>query len=136
MQYITFALLICLLSACGSKTTESTANAEKRQYNEQKNPVAVIVLQKSPFRKELVNNGKMVALRKTDLQFRVGEQLEKLSFKNGNYVKTGQVIAGLIPFTFSLQLGNAEIQLKRNRMDMQNLLIGQGYTTLDTALIP
>jgi RND family efflux transporter MFP subunit len=136
MRYIAVFFQICLIYACGSKTSESTANAEKRQYTEQKNPVTVIVLQKSPFRKELVNNGKLVALRKTDLQFRVGEQLEKLSFKNGDYVKAGQVIAGLAPFTFSQQLGNAEIQLKRNRMDMQNLLIGQGYTTLDTTAIP
>jgi len=136
MRYITLIILTYLLLACGSKGTENTTNAEKRQYTEQKNPVTVMVLQKGPFRKELVNNGKLVALRKTDLQFRVGEQLEKLSFKNGDYVKSGQVIAGLTPFTFSQQLGNAEIQLKRNRMDMQNLLIGQGYTTLDTANIP
>jgi len=136
MRYIAFILLTCFLYACGSKATESTASTEKRQYTEQKNPVTVMILQKSSFLKELVNNGKLVALRKTDLQFRVGEQLEKLSFKNGDYVKTGQVIAELIPFTFSQQLGNAEIQLKRNRMDMQNLLIGQGYTTLDTAAIP
>lgn len=136
MRYFIFALLIYFLSACGSKPNESTANSEKRQYTEQKNPVTVVVLQKGLFRKELVNNGKLVALRKTDLQFRVGEQLEKLSFKNGDYVNAGQVIAGLTPFTFCQQLGNAEIQLKRNRMDMQNLLIGQGYTTLDTAKIP
>ncbi|MCK9413567.1 MAG: efflux RND transporter periplasmic adaptor subunit [Prolixibacteraceae bacterium] len=136
MKYIAFPLLICLLFACGSKTTENSANSEKRQYTEQKNPVTVIVLQKGPFRKELVNNGKLVALRKTNLQFRVGEQLEKLSFKNGDHVNAGQVIAALAPFTFSQQLGNAEIQLKRNRMDMQNLLIGQGYTTLDTSKIP
>ncbi len=136
MRYITLILLICFMYACGSKVTEGSAGAEKRQYTEQKNPVAVMVLQKGPFRKELVNNGKLVALRKTDLQFRVGEQLEKLSFKNGEYVKAGQVIAGLTPFAFSQQLSNAEIQLKRNRMEMQNLLIGQGYTTLDTALIP
>jgi RND family efflux transporter MFP subunit len=136
MKYIAITLLICFLSACGSKTTESTTNAEKRQYTVQKNPVTVIVLQKGSFRKELVNNGKLVALRKTDLQFRVGEQLEKLSYKNGDYVKAGQVIAGLMPFTFSQKFDNAEIQLKRNRMEMQNLLIGQGYTTLDTTKIP
>jgi membrane fusion protein, multidrug efflux system len=135
MRYITLALLIFFLYTCGSKTTESTANSEKRQYTEQKNPVSVIVLQKGPFRKELVNNGKLIALRKTDLQFRVGEQLEKLSFKNGDYVKAGQVIARLAPFTFGQQLGNAELQLKRTRMEMQNLLIGQGYTTLDTTKI-
>jgi len=136
MRYITLILILCLLYACGSKATEITANAEKRKYSEQKNPVTVIVLKKSPFRKEFVNNGKLVALRKTDLQFRVGEQLDKLAFRNGDHIKAGQVIAWLTPFTFSQQLGNSEIQLKRSRMEMQNLLIGQGYTTLDTTAIP
>lgn len=132
-------LLICFLFSvynCGSVNPENHIISTKRQYTEQKNRVTVIVLKKGLFRKELVNNGKLVALRKSDLQFRVGEQLEKLSFKNGDYVKAGQVIAGLAPFTFSQQLGNSELQLKRTRMDMQNLLIGQGYTTLDTIAIP
>ena len=136
IRYISLAFLFCFLYGCGSKTNESTANAEKRQYTEQKNPVTVIVLHKGPFRKELVNNGKLVALRKTDLQFRVDEQLEKILFKNGDYVKTGQLLARLTPFTFSQQLGNAEIQMKKSKLEMQNLLIGQGYTTLDSTKIP
>ena len=85
MKCIVYALIACFLYACGSKTTASSANAEKRQYTEQKNPVTEIVLQKKSFRKELVNNGKLIALRKTDLQFRVGEQLDKLPLKNVDY---------------------------------------------------
>jgi len=42
-------------------------------------------LQKGPFLKEFVNNGRLVALRKADLQFRVGEQLNKLPLKNVDY---------------------------------------------------
>jgi len=136
MKYLILLFLINTIISCGSKLTNNTFSAEKRQYTEQKNPVSVIVLKKGSFRKELVNNGKLSALRKTDLQFRVGEQLEKLTFKNGNHVIEGQVIASLTSFTFKQQYGNAEILLKRNRIEMQNLLIGQSYTTLDTSKIP
>jgi RND family efflux transporter MFP subunit len=124
------------LFACHSKPAESTVNTEKRQYIAQKNPVEVMILQKGMFRKELVNNGKLVALRKSDLQFRVGEQLEKLNVRNGDPVKAGKVIAELNTFTYRQQLDNAQIQLKRTRLEMQNLLIGQGYNTLDTLAIP
>ena len=136
MKHILYLILSFVLFSCGSKTTESTTNAEKRQYTEQKNPVETIILQNGLFRKELVNNGKLVALRKSDLQFRVGEQLEKLSLRNGDHVKTGQLIAALNKFTFDQQFANAQILQKRARLEMQNLLIGQGYNTLDTTVIP
>jgi len=135
MKYL-YLLLPMALFACHSKPAESTVNTEKRQYIAQKNPVEVMILQKGMFRKELVNNGKLVALRKSDLQFRVGEQLEKLNVRNGDPVKAGKVIAELNTFTYRQQLDNAQIQLKRTRLEMQNLLIGQGYNTLDTMAIP
>lgn len=136
MKYLTLAFLAFLFCACGTKTNETSSDAEKRQYTEQPNPVEVIVLQKGTFRKELVNNGKLVALRKSELQFRVGEQLEKLSGRNGDPVKAGQTIAELNTFTYKQQLANIQIQLKRARLELQNLLIGQGYNTLDTTAIP
>ena len=136
MKYTTFAFLTCLIYACGTKPTETNTNAEKRQYVEQQNPVEVMILKQGTFRKELVNNGKLVALRKCDLQFRVGEQLEKVNVRNGDKVKAGQVIAELIPFTYSQQLNNAQIQLKKARLELQNVLIGQGYNTMDSTAIP
>lgn len=135
MKYTTLFFLTCLLFACGNKPTESTTNAEKRQYASQQNPVEVMVLQKSAFKKELVNNGKLVALRKCELQFRVSEQIEKLGIRNGEHVKTGQVIAELNTFTYQQQLANAQIQLKRTRLEMQNVLIGQGFNTMDSTAI-
>lgn len=136
MKYLTLALLAIIIDACGAKTRGPSTDTEKRQYTEQQNPVEITVLQKGTFRKELVNNGKLVALRKSELQFRVGEQLERLSFRNGDAVKAGQIIADLNPFTYRQQLGNAQIQLKKTRLEMQNVLIGQGYNTMDSTAIP
>lgn len=138
INHLNFSVIIfsILLSCTSTNSKSEKQSAEKRQYTEQHNPVDTIVLQKGTFRKELVNNGKLVALRKSELQFRVGEQLEKLNFRNGDAVKAGQVIADLNPFTYRQQLGNARIQLKKTRLEMQNVLIGQGYTTIDTTVIP
>lgn len=132
---IPFFLILVLLS-CSNTEKKTAKDAEKRQYTEQQNPVDTIILQKETFRKELVNNGKLVALRKSELQFRVGEQLETLNIRNGDAVKAGQIIAELTPFTYRQQVANAQIQLKRNRLEMQNLLIGQGYNTMDSTAIP
>lgn len=136
MKYLTLALLAGILYACGTKPSGTSDNVEKRQYTAQQNPIEIAVLQKGLFKKELVNNGKLVALRKSELQFRVGEELEKLSFRNGDEVKTGQVIAELNPFTYRQQVANIQIQMKRARLEMQNVLIGQGYNTMDSTAIP
>lgn len=136
MKSFAFIILMYLISSCSSKTQETSSEAAKRQYVEQQNPVEVIILKQGPFRKELVNNGKLVALRKCDLQFRVGEQLEKVNVRNGDKVKTGQVIAELNSFTYQQQLISAKIQLSRTRLEMQNVLIGQGYITMDSMVIP
>lgn len=133
---IVYCLILFCLVSCADKNAQQPKEAEKRRYTEQQNPVEVIVLQKSTFKKELVNNGKLVALKKSKLQFRVGEQLEKLHFRNGENVNAGQCIAELNSFSYRQQVVNAEIQLKRTRLEMQNLLIGQGYNTLDSMLIP
>jgi RND family efflux transporter MFP subunit len=136
MKYFAFIILMYVLCSCGIKTTESASETAKSQYIEQQNPVEIMILKQGPFRKEHVNNGKLVALRKCDLQFRVGEQLEKVIVRNGDKVKTGQVIAELNSFTYQQQLTNAQIQLSRTRMEMQNVLIGQGYNSMDSSVIP
>ena len=135
-RLIVLFLILSLLVSCTNKKAQQPSEAEKRRYAEQQNPVEIMVLQRTTFKKELVNNGKLVALKKSELQFRVGEQLEKLNFRNGEKVNAGQYIAELNSFSYRQQVLNAEIQLKRTRLEMQNLLIGQGYNTLDSTLIP
>lgn len=138
MKYkiLVLSIFIPLLYACGSKTSNDSSKLAKRQYTVQQNPVSVVILQKGPFNKELVNNGKLVALKKSELQFRVGEQLEKLNLKNGEHVSAGACIAELNPFSYRQQVISSEIQVKRTRLEMQNLLIGRGYNTMDSAQIP
>jgi RND family efflux transporter MFP subunit len=136
MKYLVLFLIVWLFFACGNQTTDKNANAAKREYAPQLNPVEVMVLQKGPFLKEMVNNGKLVALRKSELQFRVGEQLEQLNYRNGDAVKAGKVIAGLNTFTYKQQLNSSQIHLKKAGIELQNILLGQGYKSQDSSAIP
>lgn len=135
IQILSFSLLSALFS-CSNSNIKNDDTTEKRQYTEQQNPVTVTTIQKGIFRKEIVNNGKLVALRKCDMQFRVGEQLEKLPVKNGDFVKSGQLIAELHQSTYKRQLANAQIQLKKTKLEMLDLVIGQGYKSLDSTTMP
>ena len=120
-------LLLTVVAACSGTRSEETDLAEKRQYVQQQNPVEVAVLEKIPFKKEIINNGKLNAVRKSELRFRVSEQLETLMVKNGDRVGTGQLIAALIPFTYQQQLSGAKVQVQKSKLELQNTLIGQGY---------
>ena len=136
--FIRIILIIAVpLFSCSSEATKNTGQStEKHLYTEQQNPVTVITIQKGIFRKEIVNNGKLVALRKCDMQFRVNEQLEKLTAKNGDFVKSGQLIAELNQSTYKRQLANAQIQLKKTKLEMMDIVIGQGYKSLDSTAMP
>jgi len=127
---------VAILPACSGSRSEESQQAEKRLYVKQQNPVAVMILEKGAFKKELVNNGRLTALRKGELKFRVSEQLEEVPVRSGEHVRAGQLIASLVPFTYRQQLNSAEIKVSQSRLEMQNVLIGQGYNTLDSAHIP
>ena len=129
------ATLLGLL-ACTGEQSKETDQADKRAYLKQENPVQVLVLKREPFEKELVNNGKLVAVRKSDLQFQVSEQLEKVPVKNGERVEAGQLIASLNPFSYQQKLEKAKIAVDEAKLNMQDLLIGQGYRTMDSTKIP
>ncbi|WP_423128784.1 efflux RND transporter periplasmic adaptor subunit [Gaoshiqia sp. Z1-71] len=130
------ALLLTAIASCTHTNPEKADATEKRQYIQQQNPVNVIILEKGIFKKELVNNGKLTARRKSELRFRVSEQLETLAVKNGDRVGAGQVIATLVPFTYQQQLSGAKVQLQKAHLELQNILIGQGYMTTDSTQMP
>ncbi len=135
MKNLIYLFLLVLLYACGTQSTGEEIDPEKRQYVEQQNPVEVIVLKEEAFKKELVNNGKLVALRKSELHFRVSEQLKQVYVRNGEMVEQGQLIAELEPYSYQQDVKNAEIQLEKAKLDFQDYLMGQGYNTLDSTQI-
>ena len=135
IRFLVFTLLLMLGSCVQSGKTENL-QAEKRQYVQQQNPVEVIVLKEGPFKQELVNNGKLAALRKSELKFRVNEQLERINVKNGERIDAGQLIASLVPFTYQQRLKSADISLKQASLELRNVLIGQGYNDVDSTQIP
>ncbi|WP_299431895.1 efflux RND transporter periplasmic adaptor subunit [uncultured Maribacter sp.] len=109
---------------------------EKKQFLPEKNEVDVIVLEKAVFKKEIVSNGKLVALQKNDLKFDLTESLEKLYVNNGDYVKNGQTLASLKSFTYEQTYTKAIINLKKAELEFQDKLIGRGYDTFNKDSIP
>lgn len=135
-----YKFLIPILSlfyiACTPSKSENEPT-EKVAFLEQENYVDTMIVQNTTFLKEMVSNGKLKALRKSELKFNVGEKLVQLNVKNGQKVGGGETIAVLEQYTYRQRMNETNTALKKARLDLQNLLIGQGYDLeTDSANIP
>jgi multidrug efflux pump subunit AcrA (membrane-fusion protein) len=129
---------LLLLCACGgNKGKEADEKDEKVSEMKDDPPVAVKVkrLEYTDFSYELISNGTIAAMQKADLKFQSQEIIQKIYVKNGQTVTKGQKIAELDKFKLETALKQAEESLERARLDLQDVLIGQGYAIADTANI-
>jgi membrane fusion protein (multidrug efflux system) len=131
------AIIISLLILDGcSPSNSETHVSEKRQYVRQENEVSTLVLKKEVFKNELVSNGKLKALRKSDLKFRIDGELRSLSVKNGQLVHTHQTLALLDQFEYRQQLKREQTDLKLATLELEDLLLGRGFSLKDSAKVP
>ncbi|WP_345004368.1 efflux RND transporter periplasmic adaptor subunit [Snuella lapsa] len=129
-------LVIVLFSCKQEQTRAEEGPIAKQQYLPEKNEVDAMILKQENFKKEIVSNGRLVALQKNQLKFDVSENLEQLFVKNGDYVKQGQTLAALKVFTFGQAYTKAKINLKKAELEFQDKLVGRGYDTFNKDSIP
>ena len=124
-------ILLVLLPSCSGGGNDQPAEEEQgivTALPEQKNTVTVMELKRRNFDHELVSNGKVEARQYADLSFRVtSEPIAQIYVKNGDRVSKGQKIAELDLFTLDNKLQQARNTLAQAELDMQDVLIGQGY---------
>jgi membrane fusion protein (multidrug efflux system) len=122
-------ILIIFFNQSCTKSKATSENIEKKTYVTEKNEVESIVLKNESFQKELVSNGKIIAAQKNSVQFEVSDKLEHLYVKNGDFVRKGQLLASLNPFKYQQRLARAEIELKKAKFQLEDMLVGRGIFT-------
>ncbi len=126
-----------LLSSCTTKAEEVKETATQTVLKEQAvADVEVMKLEKSVFNHEVVSNGKLLARGKADLRFQTSEAILHIWVKNGDHVRRGQKIAELDRQKLHISLLKARDSRERARLELQDVLIGQGYRLADSANIP
>ncbi len=98
--------------------------------------VKAIGLSVSDFHHELISNGTVSARKKADLKFQTSEIVAEIYVKNGERVKKGQKIAALDQFKLSNNMIQARNNMERTKLELQDVLIGQGYSIADSSNIP
>jgi RND family efflux transporter MFP subunit len=70
------------------------------------------------------------------LYFQTSEIVASILVKNGDRVVAGQAIASLDSFKLKNRLNQAKDNLERTKLELQDALIGQGYSLNDVSTIP
>lgn len=100
------------------------------------NEVTVTLLKKGVFEHELVSNGKVTAGDMADLRFETTGVVAQIYVKNGDYVRKGQKLAELDKFRLKNKTAQAKDALEKAELELQDVLIGQGYPVGDTSKVP
>ncbi len=132
---LTILLATAVLFSCTGQKEKKEAT-EKVALHANKNSVEVMVLSKGTFPKQLVSNGKLNALRKSELKFRLSGEIAQVSVKSGEHVALGQTIAKLNDADYRQRLAQVQTSLKKSTLDLQDVLIGLGYDPKDSTTIP
>ena len=125
-----------LLCSCSGNREKAEEKRNVTRIMEER-PVTVKVqhLEYTDFNHELITNGTIAARRKANLRFQSREIIRKIHVRNGQAVKQGQKIAELDTFKLYVALKQACDALDRARLELHDVLIGQGYTIGDSARI-
>lgn len=134
-QIHTLLAAMALLAACGQNKTSD--NDDSRLIpSPEINKVEVIPLQRTTFHSQLSSNGKVSAAARTELSFRTQGVLTAVNARNGEHVRKGLLIAAIDATAQALALQSAKSAMDKANLDMQDVLIGQGYRSGDTVKIP
>jgi RND family efflux transporter MFP subunit len=132
-------LILCLsLVACSGNKGKEDEQDEPVSEMKDDQPVEVKVkrLEYTDFSYELISNGTVAAMHKAELRFQSQEIIRKIHVKNGDRVVQGQKIAELDRFKLEIALNQADEAFERAKLDLQDVLIGQGYSLNDSLNIP
>jgi RND family efflux transporter MFP subunit len=136
--YLPVILLFIGLAGCTDRKNNEDADQEtiSTLLYEEANEVTVMPLVETDFNHEIISNGKLTARRYVDLKFESAEPIAEIYVRNGDRVVQGQKLAELAPFRLQNRSAQAKDALERARLELQDVLIGQGYMLADTANVP
>lgn len=131
-----FVVVVNLLFSCSSNMKEKHDESVQELISDAPTEVTTVSLKSVDFEHELVSNGKISARTVAELKFQTSEIIAQILVKNGSSVSQGQRIAVLDTYSINNRLEQAKDALDRSRLEMQDVLIGQGYKLDSLSAVP
>lgn len=134
--YISLIFFSFLIACSSNKGKENEEKGVSTVLPDEVPVVKIVELEYADFEQEIIANGTVHAGQKADLRFLTSEIVTGIYVKNGDKVKKGQKLAELDQFKLTNSMNHAKDALSRSRLELQDVLIGQGYSLNDSANIP
>jgi len=137
----TLYTLCCLALLVGCSHSPSKKDPTKEDNSTAALPdkpteVRAKLLKAETFHYEVVSNGTVAARRKADLKFQSSDVVTRIYVKNGDRVTKGQQVASMDAFKLQNSMEQAKDNMDRAELNLQDVLIGQGYSMKQSASIP
>lgn len=124
------------LASCKRMVNDVAREDSRLRYSPEQNVVEVVELSLQNFNKQLLFNGKLLASRKSALNFAESGVITSIKVENGDHVNVGEVIAKQDDSNARIALEAARIDLESARLEYADVLVGLGYQITDTASAP
>ena len=123
---IILSCAIFLTGCSGSKKEEKQPQKElaKMEFKADTVEVGIMILKEIPFKRQLVNNGRVRAKEKSAIGFKTAGIIEKIYVSNGDNVRAGDVLAVLNTEDAENALRSAQLNYARAEIDLQDKIIG------------
>ena len=130
MKLFFLGLLCFVISSCDNTKKENTTleQSSSEIVSEGVN-VNVAVISSQVFQKQVISNGIVEAIQKSELRSKTSEHLVKINAKNGQQVHKGQILAQLDSEIILNQLNKAKIELDKANTKLQEEKINYGLDT-------
>ena len=125
-------VIVIVLATCKQKTTDRLEEIARRSSHSEKVYVKTVKLEPSTFYHELISNGKIHALEKAVVPFRINGLINVLTIQNGQHVKAGDLLAEIEDFEYRTALKKATQNLEKADINFKDDLLSNYFTT-DTA---
>lgn len=142
LKGISISCCFCIITLYGCKThenseSEKTISAQKVSDKIVEAPVSVktIFLKEEDFSRELIANGKLEALQRTDLKFATDGIINQIFVKESNRVRNGQRLAILDNIQQLSAYSQTRLRLKQALLDYDDQLLRLGYRLADSTKI-
>lgn len=136
LSWVSYVLIIFALISCNGTDEKGDKSNVKTTLPTEISHVKTIILKKMSFNHELISNGTLSASKKVDMRFESPEIIEEIYVKNGERVTKGQKIAMLTQFKLKTAINQARDILEKSKLELQDVLISQGYVLRDSLKVP
>ncbi|MDR3250578.1 MAG: efflux RND transporter periplasmic adaptor subunit [Tannerella sp.] len=141
-KFLSGLLIASIFCSCGQKSNNASEGSDESIETvipEEETEVGTEALATKDFDHELVSNGRISSGQMAELKFLSSSPNDvpvSIFVKNGDRVSAGDAIAMLDTFQLSSSYRQAFDNLQKAYLDLQDVLIGQGYSLVDSASIP